>query len=588
MSRRLGLIIGINQYEDSAFSPLRYAENDARALAQWLVNTKGGKWAPTDVQFVQGAHVTRELIESQISQLCLQMAGPNDLAVIYFAGHAYVDERSGEGYLALANTHHGQPASGLHLGSLLQQVLARSRAAQILCIFDCYQSSPTWSRMRSFSSDFRPLISPSVQSALQQGNRLLLCTCRGNDLLPETGERNLGLFIYQAIVGLCGSANPAAPAEISLQQLTNYLSSMLGEQHRPQLFGQERTPFQLVGDLSSSSPLQQLSPTTSVRQNGVAASENPYATQLASFAPSATATAPQRQSTSSSGKQLASAVKQHVQQQCKAMLAQAQQQMQAQNHTEALNIVEQVLNMQPDDPEALVLKSQILGTMGRTPEALSTTERLLQVDPQNALAWSMHAVLLTNMGQYQAALSDIERSLELDSSNMESYSIKNSIMANMAAVQTRSGALPANSFTREKSQGDNARAFLLGAGIQLGGLLLGAAGAVLPIFVAQLPALAALALESFGLSILTVNAARGAYRYGASRLMLTIIFSLLTGVILAGISTAGYKKIMAELNVHPTLLIPIAFLAGWLALATIVPFVAAVGGLAVGFVKRKR
>src|SRR5579859_2678341 len=120
MSRRLGLVIGINQYQDTAFHELQYAENDARALAQWLVNGKGGKWSPPDVQLVQGQHATKELIESQLSQLCLALAAPDDLIFIYFAGHAFIDERTGDGYLALANTAYQDVTTALPLSSFVR------------------------------------------------------------------------------------------------------------------------------------------------------------------------------------------------------------------------------------------------------------------------------------------------------------------------------------------------------------------------------------------------------------------------------------------------------------------------------------
>src|SRR6266536_3042735 len=126
MSRRLGLIIGANNYQDTTFGPLQYAENDARALAQWLVNAKGGKWSPADVQLVQGTHATKELAESLISQMCLMLAETDDLALIYFAGHAFLDERSGEGYLAFPNTNQQHPATALRLLSLVPQIMGRS------------------------------------------------------------------------------------------------------------------------------------------------------------------------------------------------------------------------------------------------------------------------------------------------------------------------------------------------------------------------------------------------------------------------------------------------------------------------------
>ncbi|HCJ35605.1 MAG TPA: hypothetical protein DHV65_15085, partial [Ktedonobacter sp.] len=109
MGRRLGLVIGVNSYQDSAFRPLQYAETDARAIAQWLVNTQGGNWAPSDVQLVQGAYATRELVETLITHLCVNVAGPGDLVFVYFAGHAFLDELHGEGYLALSNTSYQQP-----------------------------------------------------------------------------------------------------------------------------------------------------------------------------------------------------------------------------------------------------------------------------------------------------------------------------------------------------------------------------------------------------------------------------------------------------------------------------------------------
>src|SRR5436305_14712412 len=125
MGRRLGIIVGANSYLDPAFRPLQYAENDTRALAQWLVNTKGGNWAPADVQHVHGAYATRELAEALIIEMCVNNAGPDDLVFVYFAGHAFTGESNGEGYLAFTNTRYAQPTTALHLPSLAQQAMGR-------------------------------------------------------------------------------------------------------------------------------------------------------------------------------------------------------------------------------------------------------------------------------------------------------------------------------------------------------------------------------------------------------------------------------------------------------------------------------
>ena len=63
MGKRLGIIIGINNYQDTAFQPLKFAENDAKALAQWLVNSRGGNWNPSHVQLLLGDQATSKLAE---------------------------------------------------------------------------------------------------------------------------------------------------------------------------------------------------------------------------------------------------------------------------------------------------------------------------------------------------------------------------------------------------------------------------------------------------------------------------------------------------------------------------------------------
>ena len=166
MGRRLGLIIGVNSYQDTAFWPLQFAETDARALAQWLVNARGGKWVPSDLQLILGANATSELAEALITELCVNVAEAGDLVFIYFAGHAFLDEASGDGYLALANTRYRQPTTGLHLLSVVRQSLLQSRAAQIVLMLDCFQTGPIWSMRRSSPFDFKPLLGSTLQRTL--------------------------------------------------------------------------------------------------------------------------------------------------------------------------------------------------------------------------------------------------------------------------------------------------------------------------------------------------------------------------------------------------------------------------------------
>src|SRR5579859_8185794 len=128
--------------------------------------------------------------------------------------------------------------------------MGSSRASHIVFIPDCFKKGRAWRMQRSSSYDCKPLLGPTILNALQQvGNLLICCSCRGNELAPESGVKNLGNFAYQMIFGLCGPANDPATNQITLSRLYAFLNSTLHEQQRPHLFGQESTPMVLVGNM---------------------------------------------------------------------------------------------------------------------------------------------------------------------------------------------------------------------------------------------------------------------------------------------------------------------------------------------------
>ena len=602
MGRRLGLVIGVNQYQDTAFRPLRYAETDARAIAQWLVNERGGKWQPADVQLVQGVHATRELVESLITQVCVNIAGQGDLVLIYFAGHSFFDEKTGEGYLALANTSYQQPSTGLHLPSLARQAMGQSRAANVVFMLDCFQTGQLWNMRRQSPYDSKPLLGLSLLNTLQQNSgRLFFCSCRGNDFAAEAGEKNLGMLAYRMIIGLSGPAIDPETNQVTLQRLHAFLFNSAGEQQRPQLFGQEQGRVVLVGQTSPLPSLSSPSPAQPAQQPGSPTSTPLAAVAMQTAAPlrtqpttdslrvqanlrsTATASFPQQTSPSTPA---TSPIEKQWQEQSAALLQQARTLIQMQNAAGAFQMIEQALQLTPNDLNALILKGQLLGTVGRFQEALFSVEMAMQLDAQNALLWSMYAALLTNVGRYPDALSAIERSLELDAQNPETYSIKTSIMGHIAAQSMNNNQPQVSGVKR-----GGPTSFFIAAGIGLLGQLAGIAGATIPILQPHLPIALALLLQSMGLALLCVNAARGSYLYGFGRVALTAIFSILSLGILGALYKFKYASIIQAIIDHPPLMAAFLFLALWLIVAAAVPLLLSIGGFIAGLirgVRRKR
>jgi hypothetical protein len=607
VGKRLGLIVGINSYQDMTFQPLQFAEADARAFAQWLVHNRGGNWNPADVQVLQGADATRELVESLISQLCLNMATAEDLVMIYFAGYAFVDQAGGEGYLACSNTRYQQSGSGVNLLTLVSQILARSPAAQIICILDCFQFGSAWTMRRGSPFDYKPLLGPNVLNGLQQmQGRLLYCTCRGNETRPELSERNLGSFMYRTIMGVGGPALDPATGQITLQRLHTFLTERLNEQHKPQVFGQEQRAMVLVGEMPSfkTGALNNVSsfmPANGAMGGGMIPPSGPLGEQTMQMAGSSVAqltpASGMRSSqmgqlspaTSSLGQAALGAVEQNRIQQ---MLNQAMQAFQAQNFQQAYQMTEAILQINPAFTDALVLKAQILAASGQFQEALRTVQETVQRDPNNALGWSMAAALLANLGQLPEAMSAVDRSISIDPSNSETHSIKEMIREKLAEVQFDTGKRSRLSDGGNTS--DTGKSFALAALVQVVALFLGIAGAFLPMFAPSLPKPVSIALDSIALSLLIINAGRGAFLYGIKRFALTFVLCLIAGG-LAGLIAFSVVKttplshfLLDRLSASYFLLTPMTVLIFWLGAATILPLLTGLIALIAGISARAR
>jgi tetratricopeptide (TPR) repeat protein len=566
-------------------------------LTQWLSNARGGGWPTSDVLLRTGANASKEHLEGLLAQLCLGAAEPGDLVFIYFAGHAFLDEASGEGYLACPFTRHRAASTGIHLHSLVRQVLLPSRASQIVLLLDCFQTGAAWDALRATPYDARPFIGEQVNRSLQQGQgRLLYYSCRGNILAPETGQRQLGALAYSTIVGLSGPAQDAASGAVTLQRLHSYLNSVLDSQHQPQVFGHESRPIVLAGE----APV--LVSATSTAQMGYSHASLP---QAPAAPPSGQMTfqgvgesgplldpalaRPQmdgQTASSASGPISISQVEQNYQQQITKLLQQARQQILNQNLPEALQLVEQILRMAPTYPDALMLKAQILGSTGRTQEALVAAEQLAQLEPGNALAWSMLAALLSNAGKYPEALSAIERCLALQPNNTEALAMRSSIQAGLASMPDNKHRKAYND--PRQAIRENATSFFLYAGLQIVAFVIGIAGAALMILQPHLPILIGFALESAGLAMLCVLAARGAYLYGIGRVIVALVFCLAAAGVLGGLYKFGYHYLVGKVQAFPPLLISVLFLAFWIIAAAVLPLLLSMGGFIVGLARGVR
>jgi WD40 repeat protein len=242
------LIVGIDYYNDAAhFIPLPFAQADALALYELLIDPERGGWQPGDVVYLAGEAATRDEIESQLRELCLVRAQPDDLVLIYFAGHALLDPATQDGYLALRATHADRPATGLHVPTLVDHYLYDSKAGNILTLLDIAHAGAQW-RHHKNPQDAALLFGQSLLDLPRTKGRVVLTSHRQGEVSKEQLEQGHGVFMAHLLDALEGAAANPRTGRITLGTLYDYFDELLNrdQPQYPQKFGFEYGSMVLI------------------------------------------------------------------------------------------------------------------------------------------------------------------------------------------------------------------------------------------------------------------------------------------------------------------------------------------------------
>ncbi|HZS77866.1 MAG TPA: hypothetical protein VFA41_14730 [Ktedonobacteraceae bacterium] len=248
MQHRYALLVGVDSYVDKAhFPPLRFAQADAEALYQLLIDPERGGWWAEDVVYLAGEAATRDEIESQLRELCLVRAQSDDLVLIYFAGYAMIDPATQDGYLVLSATMAERPATGLHVPTLVDHYLYGSKAANILTILDIAHAGPSWKHHKR-PEDAALLFGESLADLPGNKGRVILTSHRPGELSRQQLEQGHGVFMSHVIDGLEGEAANPRTGRVTLGTLYDYLDEKMewDEPEYPQKFGKEYGSMTLI------------------------------------------------------------------------------------------------------------------------------------------------------------------------------------------------------------------------------------------------------------------------------------------------------------------------------------------------------
>ena len=217
MSRRTALLIVTTSNGDEAFAQLAPPEIDLAALSASLGNPSMGGFELTqlvdkDVQTLREAIVR-----------LYRSAGPQDVALLYYAGHA-IQDQFGEMYLTARNTQIDVlEATGVQAAFLRDQ-LDKSRSDQKVVLLDC----PT---IAAFDGA-RPLVGSSsgILESIEgsRRGRFLICSTdligaalEGRQLTGEPSRGGLSQLVHQGLT--TGDADLNLDGQVTVEELYEYI-----------------------------------------------------------------------------------------------------------------------------------------------------------------------------------------------------------------------------------------------------------------------------------------------------------------------------------------------------------------------------
>jgi len=222
-SERWAVIIGVSHYRDKRINQLQFADRDAQQMRDMLVDPKGGGVPADHVLYLANEDATFANIRSALFDF-LTKPGPDDLAIVYFAGHGTNDfkKRPDNYYLLGYDTDLDNLASTAIPMWDLQTAFERTLQANVVTLVDACHSGgigaaiPNMTNSRWIKAGF--------------GKQRAIITASDMDEVSREGEQwggGHGVFTYYVLQGLTGKADVNRDHKVSVGELFDFVRAQV-------------------------------------------------------------------------------------------------------------------------------------------------------------------------------------------------------------------------------------------------------------------------------------------------------------------------------------------------------------------------
>lgn len=234
--QRWALVVGVSKYKDARVPILQYADDDARAFAEWLVSPKDGAYRKENVRVLLNADATGEkLREALFSWLSTPIA--EDTIVMYFACHGSSDSPDSQDNLFLLpfDVDYGRIAvTAFPMWDVRTALKRYIKARQVVLIADACHSAGIGTefdiRRRSGRGMKVNPIATGLRDLATAGESVCVISASDTHQYSQEGAQwggGHGVFTFYLLQALAGAADSNKDSQVSIGELLPFLSEQV-------------------------------------------------------------------------------------------------------------------------------------------------------------------------------------------------------------------------------------------------------------------------------------------------------------------------------------------------------------------------
>lgn len=241
------LSVGINGYRDKEITPLSYSVADAESVADLLKKNSTGIYDVSKATMLVNEQVTRDKFKTSfkdISDALKAQVKPNDVLVLFLAGHGFVDDNK-KYYYASYDLSVDDYAQGKFEGCIAWedfQQLADIPCRKLAFLDTCHSGAIQALKERGLKAAIREF---------QEDVIFTITATKGDQKAAENPTWGHGAFTKCLLEGLEGKADSSGDGIVTLPEIVTYVKAavpaLTNEGQHPTAAPDELLPFVSLG-----------------------------------------------------------------------------------------------------------------------------------------------------------------------------------------------------------------------------------------------------------------------------------------------------------------------------------------------------